>query len=175
MISAAGIAAFGHTDTHENYLRILRRVSADPLADVTEYVLRDVLNLAIGNTDNHGRNTALRKTADGKVRLAPLFDFAPMRIAPAVVARSTKWECMKAEGRDYNPDWEVVARVAAGDDLPSSEVLAALAEKADFVRRIPEIAAKHAVAAEVAERAFASHGEIADGLAALTTMPTKGL
>jgi serine/threonine protein kinase HipA of HipAB toxin-antitoxin module len=29
MTSAAGIAAFGHTDSHENYLRILRNVSAD--------------------------------------------------------------------------------------------------------------------------------------------------
>jgi serine/threonine-protein kinase HipA len=173
MTSAAGIAAFGHTDSHENYLRILRRVSADPLADVTEYVLRDVLNLAMGNTDNHGRNTALRKTADAQVRLAPLFDFAPMRISSAVVARSTKWECMKSEGRDYNPDWEIVALAAAGGELPADEIVSALAEKAEFVRRIPEIAAKHAIAAEVAERAFASHGEIADGLAALAPVPTK--
>jgi serine/threonine-protein kinase HipA len=167
LMSAAGIAAFDHTGSHENYLRLLRSVSADPLADVTEYVLRDVLNLAMGNTDNHGRNTALRKTADGQVRLSPLFDFAPMRLSPAVVARSTKWKCMKGEGRDYNPDWEVVARAATGDELPADEIMRALAGKAEFIRRLPDAAKSHGVAADVVERAFASHLEIADGLDAL--------
>lgn len=173
LMSAAGIAAFDHTNSHEHYLQIIRSLSADPLADVTEYVLRDVLNLALGNTDNHGRNSALRKTADGQVRLSPLFDFAPMRISPIIVARSTKWECMKAKGLDYNPDWNVVAQAAAGDDLSAEDIKRALADKAHFIRRISDIAHKHGVSDDVAERAFASHNEIADGLDALALSPSK--
>lgn len=79
-MAAAGIAAFGHVDVHETYLAVIRDVSADPQADVAEYLRRDALNLATGNPDNHGRNTALSKRL-GSVRLSPLFDYAPMRLA----------------------------------------------------------------------------------------------
>jgi len=85
--------------THENYLQVIREVSTDPVKEVTEYVLRDILNLAMGNTDNHGRNTAMRKNDDGNIGLSPLYDFAPMRLSSASVIRSTKWECMRASRR----------------------------------------------------------------------------
>lgn len=48
---------------------------------------RDIANLALGNPDNHGRNK-LRKHQDGTIRLAPLFDFAPMRLAKEGIVRS---------------------------------------------------------------------------------------
>jgi serine/threonine-protein kinase HipA len=95
IVSAAGIAAFGHHADHEDYLAILKAACDDPAADVTEYVLRDVLNLAMGNPDNHGRNTVLQKDVDGTIRLTPLYDFCPMRLDRTVVARSTTWRCMR--------------------------------------------------------------------------------
>lgn len=166
-LSAIGIADFAHTDSHETYLQMLRGVSTDALADTTEYVLRDVLNLAMGNPDNHGRNTALRKWTDGTIRLAPLFDFAPMRLSPAVILRSTKWECMKAHGRDHNPDWKVVCEAAAGNDLPAKRIMQALANKVSFIRSLPDIGRKHGLSDEVIDQAFKAHKDIADAIAAM--------
>ncbi|HEY4253941.1 MAG TPA: HipA domain-containing protein, partial [Roseomonas sp.] len=95
IVSAAGIAGFGHQAAHEDYLHVIKTVCDDPAIEVTEYVLRDVLNLALGNPDNHGRNTALRKAPDGSVRLTPVYDFCPMRLEPGGIARSTTWRCMR--------------------------------------------------------------------------------
>ena len=53
---------------------------------------RDVLNVALGNRDNHLRNTALQRFEDGTIRLTPLFDFAPMMLHPDGIARSSRWE-----------------------------------------------------------------------------------
>jgi serine/threonine-protein kinase HipA len=67
---------------------------------VTEYVLRDLLNLAMDNPDNHGRNMALQKDIDGTVRLSPLFDFCPMKIDPTGIRRSTEWGCIARPGAE---------------------------------------------------------------------------
>ena len=76
LVSAIGVADFGHVGTHEAYIEVLRQYSADPFADIVEYLKRDIANLALGNPDNHGRNSALSKHQDGTIRLSPLFDFA---------------------------------------------------------------------------------------------------
>lgn len=167
LVSALGIAEFGHQDTHENYLHRLRNVSTSPLTDVIEYVLRDVLNLAMGNPDNHGRNTALTKTADGGIRLAPLFDFAPMRLSTATMNRSTKWECMRRRGRDYSPDWKEVCEAAAGDNMSPLPIMEALLEKEELLRSLPDLAVRHGVPQEVTDRALVRHIEIADGISEL--------
>lgn len=44
---------------------------------VADYLRRDLLNKILGNSDNHGRNTAIiRDTAS--FRLVPIYDLAPM-------------------------------------------------------------------------------------------------
>ncbi|MGY3461396.1 serine/threonine protein kinase HipA of HipAB toxin-antitoxin module [Bradyrhizobium sp. LM3.4] len=53
LISALGIAEFGVRGRHETYLRLIQDVSAEPFLDTVEYILRDMLNLAMGNPDNH--------------------------------------------------------------------------------------------------------------------------
>lgn len=57
---------------------------------LVEYLLRDIINSAIGNTDNHGRNTAVLKR-DGIIHLAPAYDLAPMVLDREAVARTTVW------------------------------------------------------------------------------------
>lgn len=57
---------------------------------VIELVKRDFLNVIFGNSDNHGRNTALIKRPEG-IWLAPIYDFAPMKADPEGIARSTQW------------------------------------------------------------------------------------
>lgn len=173
IVSAAGVAAFGHQATHEEYLSVIRRVCDDPAAEVTEYVLRDVLNLALGNPDNHGRNTALRKTPDGKVALTPLFDVCPMRMDPLGIARSTVWRCMKPSyggpSRDLEPDWEEVCRVAA-DGVPGLEaetLVEVVAGKAEILRRMPDMARALGVPDAVIDQAMASCDHYARALEAL--------
>ncbi|MFD2437594.1 type II toxin-antitoxin system HipA family toxin [Modicisalibacter luteus] len=59
-------------------------------AFVVEMVKRDLLNVAFGNSDNHGRNTALIKRPEG-IWLAPIYDFAPMKADPEGVTRTLQW------------------------------------------------------------------------------------
>lgn len=59
-------------------------------AFVFDYLRRDFLNVVFGNSDNHGRNTAILKTPEG-MGLSPVFDFAPMKADPEGVVRTLKW------------------------------------------------------------------------------------
>ena len=165
LVSALGVAEFGHVGSHEAYLAIIARHAADPAGEITEYVLRDLLNVAMGNPDNHGRNTALRKRPDGTVALAPLFDFAPMRLDPSVISRSTRWACMGHH--DTSPDWAAICATAAAGIMPAADLMAALAAREHFLRDLPAIARRHGVPDESIERACRPHGAMADGIAAL--------
>ncbi|MBB4374121.1 serine/threonine-protein kinase HipA [Bradyrhizobium sp. cir1] len=175
MVSAIGVAAFGHLEKHETYVAKIQDVSSDPLADTIEYLLRDVLNLAMGNPDNHGRNTALRKLPDGTLRLSPLFDFAPMRISLAGIVRSTRWACMPAAGgTDIEPDWRVVCEAVSGPRVPADALMAALAGKEDHLRALPEMARKHGVPDTVIASAVVRGDEMADEVAKLRNLPKYG-
>lgn len=48
----------------------------------------------MGNTDNHGRNTAFIKTYES-IQISPLFDFAPMVLDDSGIPRATKWKSEK--------------------------------------------------------------------------------
>ncbi|MBK7150174.1 MAG: HipA domain-containing protein [Sandaracinaceae bacterium] len=74
----------------------------DPRADLLELLLRDVAALALGNPDNHGRNTSLLKHADGRVELSPVYDFAPMFLDPDLITRQTRWESERGGPPDWN-------------------------------------------------------------------------
>ncbi|MBR0822408.1 HipA domain-containing protein [Bradyrhizobium liaoningense] len=174
LISAIGVAEFAPRGRHETYLAMIQRVSADPLQDTIEYLLRDILNLAMGNPDNHGRNTALRKFPDGSVRLAPLFDFAPMRIDASSIPRATIWECMRLSNQDTNPDWRVVCEAVARPDVPAETLMEALAAKEDLLRALPELARRHDVPETVVEHVIVKHEKMADGVAKLRNVPTYG-
>jgi len=89
--SMIGKPEFGSRHRHETYVQALTSVSTQPDIDVVEYVLRDFLNIMLGNTDNHGRNSSLIKY-HGAIRLAPLYDLAPMMFDPEGIVRNTRWE-----------------------------------------------------------------------------------
>ncbi|MEL4426619.1 HipA domain-containing protein [Shewanella indica] len=78
-----------HKITH-SHMVLEQGYQFDIQAFVLEWVQRDLLNILFGNSDNHGRNTALLK-GDGWIKLAPIYDFAPMKADPEGVARTTKW------------------------------------------------------------------------------------
>jgi len=162
VLSGLGRAEYGLVIPHEACLELIRGVTWDPATETIEYVLRDLLNLAMGDPDNHGRNTALQKFPDGTIKLSPLYDFAPMRLDETTIARSTKWRVM--EGRDFHPDWAKIAEVATAKVMDPDKLKAILRKKAPFIRDLPAIARKHGVAEDVVERALAHHTEIADSL-----------
>ncbi|MEH2483657.1 serine/threonine protein kinase HipA of HipAB toxin-antitoxin module [Nitrobacteraceae bacterium AZCC 2146] len=145
---------------------MIQEVSSDPLADTIEYLMRDLLNLATGNPDNHGRNTALRKFVDGSIRLAPLFDYAPKKLAAAGIPRSTKWKCMKAQGLDLRPDWSEVCETVAGK-LTAADLKSALAGKEELLRALPDIARRHGVPEQVVAIAITANNQLADDVAQL--------
>ena len=80
---------------------------------VNQWVLRDFLKVVFGDTDNHGRNTAILKTKD-KILLSPVYDFAPMKCDDEGVVRTTKWGSKFEGGGDF--DWYGIA-VALEDSL----------------------------------------------------------
>lgn len=91
----------------------------DVRAFVIEWVQRDLLNILFGNSDNHGRNTAFLR-GDGWIRLAPIYDFAPMKADPEGIARTTKWEVPFEIGGEY--DFLGIAEVLT-DLVPAQELL----------------------------------------------------
>jgi serine/threonine-protein kinase HipA len=88
---------------HRDVLTALQRVvpEEDWPKVLVEYVRRDLLNLVFGNSDNHGRNTSVLKSAR-TVWLAPVYDFAPMKMDPEGVTRTTHWGPLEAGG---DVDW----------------------------------------------------------------------
>lgn len=167
LASAIGTSEFGASVAHTRYVDAVRRFSSSRAADIVEYVRRDVLNLATGNTDNHGRNTAFQKFPDGRVVLTPLFDFAPMKLVQDG-PRVTRWNDVTD---DYAPDWVAVAESACAGVMDPAVLLGALKESEAFIRNLPSHARAVGIDEDVIAKAMSRHGEIADTLA---TIPTSG-
>lgn len=164
LVSAIGVADFGHVGTHEAYIDVLREYSADPFADIVEYLKRDIANLALGNPDNHGRNSALSKHQDGTIRLSPLFDFAPMRLAKEGIVRSTRWAMMRDDGRDHLPDWKRICAELMPDPAEQKVLTTALSEFAAHLRRTPATAKDMGASTDILDRAMGRCIEIADSV-----------
>jgi len=91
LCSAAGIAEHGARIKQETLCDTILRHSSQPADDLLEYIRRDIANVVLGNKDNHARNTALLRLENGRIELAPLFDFAPMYLDPEGIARVCRW------------------------------------------------------------------------------------
>jgi serine/threonine-protein kinase HipA len=149
--SAAGVAEFGVRAHHEEHCRLIASYSASPAEDMLEYLRRDILNICMGNTDNHARNHAFIKKG-AVVRLSPLYDFAPMFLSDEGYARVVRWE--KDKERLGQPDWSAVGTsVAAMDKGPKPEQVAALLDSmAKSLSNIDTIAKESGIDDEVIER-----------------------
>ncbi len=147
LVSALGVGAFGHMEAHETYLGLLKRVCTDPAAEVIEYVRRDLLAVAMGDTDNHGRNTALQKR-DGWVCLTPVFDFAPMRLDEAMIIPSTRWRFGSMPHQPAHLQ-HVCEQAAEGTALRPGDVLRAMQAMLPALRTLPALARQHCIPEEV--------------------------
>lgn len=96
-----GMPGFEAVPSHDQVCLELMRHCTDPQSEVLEYLKRDVANLALGNKDNHARNTAVQRDFNGRIALTPLYDFAPMVLHPDGIARRIRWK----DNDGGQPDW----------------------------------------------------------------------
>lgn len=136
LCSAAGIAEFGRRADHAVFCLAIAAFATDPPNELIEYLRRDILNAALRNTDNHGRNSAFLKTGDGIVALSPLYDFAPMFLDPEGIPRSSRWEG-DLEPQIGRPDWGRVAD-ALGAWIDPALLRVVFASDAEKIERLPE-------------------------------------
>ena len=101
---------------------------------VMDYLRRDLINKILGNSDNHGRNTAIIRQ-ESSFRLAPIYDLAPMVMDDEGVTRTTKWP--KDLERAGEVDWRGVCRALA-DITDPKDPLAGLTDASDPFERLRE-------------------------------------
>ena len=112
---------------------------------VTDYLLRDLINKILGNSDNHGRNTAIIRQ-ESSFRLAPIYDLAPMVMDDEGVTRTTKWP--KDLERAGEVDWRGVCRALA-DIADPKDPLAGLTDASDPFERLREDAQRLAALPDI--------------------------
>jgi serine/threonine-protein kinase HipA len=102
LYSIAGVLDSAATSVpHHEFLIALASCVTRFEAELWEYMQRDFLNIALGNRDNHGRNTAVLKHVDGTLELAPIFDFGPSFLDARAIARLVRWDGEEASRRDW--------------------------------------------------------------------------
>lgn len=81
-----------HGEALRNLVALWRLAGQEQQIDdlVSDYLRRDLINKVLGNADNHGRNMAVIRGANS-VRLAPIYDLAPMVLDAEGITRTTKW------------------------------------------------------------------------------------
>jgi len=125
--SLGGKAGFGVRMNHNQICSLLMQCCTEPKQEIFEYLKRDLANVALGNKDNHTRNTAIQRFNKGIIQLTPLFDFAPMWLHPDGIARTTRWE---RDDHGGMPIWHsVIEQIAESTMIDPKEIKAVLIEQ----------------------------------------------
>jgi serine/threonine-protein kinase HipA len=126
---------------HDQVLIALARYTDDFPGEFNEYVRRDLLNLALGNRDNHGRNAALLKDVDGRMALAPIYDFGPAFLDARAIARVIRWDGEEPGGGAWAHVRELldVRFEEAGLQPPSAMFSAALRQALPQLQSLPAL------------------------------------
>ncbi|WP_426233567.1 HipA domain-containing protein [Pseudomonas sp. TWP3-2] len=149
--SLAEVTTPGSAMNHMDVIRMLAGLWRDAgqgsqiPALVADYLRRDLINKVLGNSDNHGRNTAIIRDVDS-FRLAPIYDLAPMVMDDEGVTRTTKWPRDLERAGDV--DWRGVCRALA-DITDPDDPLAALADSPDSFERLREDAERLAALPDI--------------------------
>lgn len=104
---------------------------------VAEYLRRDLINKILGNSDNHGRNTAIIRS-DDRLRLAPIYDLAPMVMDAEGITRTTKWASPVERGGEV--DWLAACQLLEALVSPQ-EAFERLREDARSLMALPDLLA----------------------------------
>ena len=159
LYAIAGIPGYGAAVRHEVYCRAIANVVKKPEHEIREYILRDILNLALRNTDNHGRNTAILR--DGaQIALSPLFDFAPMFLDPEGIGRVSRWDNERPGGQ---PEWATICENLK-DILDPKETREWLAGLSSQVLALPDLMQQCRVEEGVMQMLFRRIKDVAKAL-----------
>ena len=112
-------AGFGIRLSHNQVCQVLAEACTHPEQEIIEYLKRDMANVALGNKDNHLRNTAICRNWNGQIKLTPLFDFVPMWLHPEGIARTIRW----ARDDHGAPHWASVIQQVAEVTSINEQVL----------------------------------------------------
>jgi len=168
LYSLAGISAFGKPMLMEELCQVIAQYATYPEAELTEFMLRDIANVALGNTDNHGRNTAMQYLIDGTVQLTPLYDFAPMVLDDAGIARVSRWQAYDNYGF---PKWYAIAEQMLAFDMDVTKLKSKLVETAQIIEQLPSIMKDCNVEIDVIERMKSRINTVSKELKGITTVP----
>ncbi|CAN0625684.1 serine/threonine-protein kinase HipA [Burkholderia multivorans] len=146
--SILGLSGFDRRPSLFEVVAGIRDVVTDPAAETLEFIKRDVLNLAMRNTDNHARNTAVQ-LVDGEVRLTPLFDFAPMYLDPEGVARTLRW--YHPDTRAELTDWGDVLAALPVPDHERRMLAVGMSQFGAQIERLPELMEEQGVDHDIIE------------------------
>ena len=141
LYSLSGITESGQPLRHDQVIVEMAQVLTEFDAELREYIWRDLLNLALGNRDNHGRNTAILKDTDGTIRLAPLFDVGPTFLDARAITRVLRWD----GEQPGQPNWQVILNRLdiraheAGIELDVQQVPIALGDFAASMHELPKL------------------------------------
>lgn len=145
----SGQAGFGIKLSHNQICKILMACCTHPKQDIFEYLKRDLANVALGNKDNHTRNTAIQRFNDGVIQLSPLFDFAPMWLHPDGIARTTRWERNDHGGA---PRWlSVMQQIHESTAIPLDEIRNELLKQRPLYQQLLQEMQRIGVDAEIIE------------------------
>lgn len=147
LASLAGLYDHGLQTSLFVLVEAFRPHVTDVVAEVVEFMKREILNVAMRNHDNHARNTSVQRLVDGTVRLTPLYDFAPMYLDRSIGARGCRWQ--KGKGEIF--DWNEVVEELSIDTSAKGDVLIALRDFGEVVANLPGIMADCGVDKKVIE------------------------
>ena len=138
-----------HFDVIEKLCSILSSIDSKFSQEqfICEWLQRDLLNIIFANSDNHGRNTAFIKTK-GKIELAPIYDFAPMKADPEGIIRSTSWGSPYEEGGEYR--WHEITQKLSNYCKPDVS-LSALKKLAHDLVGLKQRLLQHGISAQILE------------------------
>ncbi|MGJ7558531.1 type II toxin-antitoxin system HipA family toxin [Variovorax sp. RB3P1] len=171
LASICDLRGFGLPRSQQTLLCGLRSVVTDPLGETIEFMLRDVLNLAMRNTDNHARNTAVQRLPDGTVQLTPVFDFAPMFLDPESISRSCHW---RAGDGKVQRVWTNIVESLQVNDSERGAIAEALYRFAPRVADLAEVAKGCGVEVQVIEACQMTIDAQARQLDALAALVARG-
>ena len=140
--SLMGVRGDGASLSHNDVARtLITRFKDDDM--LVDYLVNDIINEAIGNRDNHGRNIAFLKD-QGQFRMAPAFDLAPMVLDPEGISRTCAWEGEWRIGTrgDYAA---VLQSLAMAPDSARDNMLKKLHSITDFGTRLSQSGAPTAM------------------------------
>ncbi len=133
----------------------------EPSEELCEFLRRDIFNLAVGNTDNHLRNTSVLKHPSGHIELSPLSYVAPMLLDRAGIPRASRWGEHERQGRI---DWGGVVSDLAVLGASMKNLREVLGSMAEFVSSLHDRMEKIGVHQHLRDRLHQGSRTLAQGL-----------